>query len=375
MSLAQTAPSMRRSHVSTTLSTYIARQFFTWLLTFFFALIAIIYLITFVEMLDRVSGKDVSLSLTLLLSFLKLPHLSQEVMPFTVLFASMANFWRMNRAHELVITRSAGVSVWQSLFPILLVGIVVGLFTMTVLNPIAASLLGRYEQLELQYIKSDSSRLSLSRSGLWLRQVDGDGQAVINAERLSADRTTLERVIIFRFSPDGTFRSRIDAAHATLADGAWALQDAWLSKPEETSLHFDRLSFATELTYDQIHESFSPPETISFWALPAFIRIMEGAGFSGLQHKLQLHRLYSMPVLFVAMILIAASFSLRPQRRGRVAVSILAGIVTGFLLYFVSNLVFALGLSGKVPVILAAWTPAGVSLMFGISLLLHFEDG
>jgi lipopolysaccharide export system permease protein len=45
------------------------------------------------------------------------------------------------------------------------------------------------------------------------------------------------------------------------------------------------------------------------------------------------------------------------------------------LLYFVSNFVFALGLSGKVPVVLAAWTPASVSLMFGVSLLLHLEDG
>ena len=37
--------------------------------------------------------------------------------------------------------------------------------------------------------------------------------------------------------------------------------------------------------------------------------------------------------------------------------------------------VFALGLSAKVPVTLAAWTPTGVSLIFGASMLLHLEDG
>jgi lipopolysaccharide export system permease protein len=28
-----------------------------------------------------------------------------------------------------------------------------------------------------------------------------------------------------------------------------------------------------------------------------------------------------------------------------------------------------------VPVALAAWTPTGISLIFGVSMLLHLEDG
>ncbi len=82
-----------------------------------------------------------------------------------------------------------------------------------------------------------------------------------------------------------------------------------------------------------------------------------------------------MPLLFAAIILLATSFSLRPQRRGRVGLVIFGGVITGFLLYFLSNFVFALGLSGKIPVILSAWTPAGVTLMLGIATLLHLEDG
>ena len=40
-----------------------------------------------------------------------------------------------------------------------------------------------------------------------------------------------------------------------------------------------------------------------------------------------------------------------------------------------TNVVHAIGLGGGVPVVLAAWTPAGVSLMAGVALLLHLEDG
>ncbi len=80
-------------------------------------------------------------------------------------------------------------------------------------------------------------------------------------------------------------------------------------------------------------------------------------------------------MLLAAMILLAATFSLRPHRRGGVVATIVAGVLTGFLIYVLSNIVFALGLTSKVPVVMAAWTPAVVSLMLGGASLLHLEDG
>jgi lipopolysaccharide export system permease protein len=63
------------------------------------------------------------------------------------------------------------------------------------------------------------------------------------------------------------------------------------------------------------------------------------------------------------------------QRRGGTTVMIAGGIACGFLLYFFSDVVFALGLSATIPIALAAWTPTGVSWLMGASLLLHLEDG
>jgi lipopolysaccharide export system permease protein len=75
------------------------------------------------------------------------------------------------------------------------------------------------------------------------------------------------------------------------------------------------------------------------------------------------------------MVLVAATFSLRMQRRGGTIPMIVGGVASGFLLYVLSDIVFALGISAKVPVVLAAWTPTGISLIFGASMLLHLEDG
>ena len=51
------------------------------------------------------------------------------------------------------------------------------------------------------------------------------------------------------------------------------------------------------------------------------------------------------------------------------------GLATGFALYFLSDVVFALGASASVPMMLAAWSPAGASLLVGTSMLLYSEEG
>jgi len=210
---------------------------------------------------------------------------------------------------------------------------------------------------------------------LWLRQAGTNGQAVIHARRVTHQDMILHNVIVFRFQDQDRFIGRIDAKSAQLETGRWVLYNAWESEVGSQTIFAKRIELETNLTRENILDSFAPPETISFWNLPGFIELLETAGFTAVPHKLQFHRLLAMPVLFTAMVLLAASFSLRPQRRGRVGLIILAGVLTGFLLYFVSSFVFALGLSGKIPYVLAAWTPAGVSLMLAVATLLHQEDG
>ena len=87
------------------------------------------------------------------------------------------------------------------------------------------------------------------------------------------------------------------------------------------------------------------------------------------------HSLTALPLFLVSMVLIAATASLRFVRFGQSGRMILGGILSGFVLYIVSNLVISLGSNGVVPPIAAAWAPSIVAILFGMSILLHQEDG
>ena len=157
--------------------------------------------------------------------------------------------------------------------------------------------------------------------------------------------------------------------------GEWLVEDGMRWLPGQAPQPFAVLRLPTQLTPRKIEESFASPDTMSFWELPGFIALLEQSGFPAQRHRLHFDVLLARPFLLCTMVLVAATFSLRMQRRGGAGMMIVGGVASGFLLYVLSNIVFALGLSARVPVALAAWTPTGVSLIFGASMLLHLEDG
>lgn len=368
---------MRSLQLAKTLSLYIARQVFVWFCGVYGAMLSISFLLDYIELLRRGATKHgVTLGLLLEMAALKLPHTAQEVMPFAVLFGTMLTVWRLTRNNELVIARAAGVSVWQFLAPAVIVAGFVGIVSVTAFNPIAATLEARYESLETRFFKQGADQLQLSNSGLWLRQSEpGGGQIVIHGDKLVAPELLLGRVSLFSFNSKSDYVWRIEARDARLEDGSWVVEDGKRWETSDQFVPVPEMRLPTKFTTRRIEESLASPDTMSFWALPGFIALLEQSGFSAQRHRLQFNILLSRPLLLCAMVLVAATFSLRMQRGGGATLMIVGGVASGFLLYFISNIVFALGLSAKLPVLLAAWTPAGISLIFGVSMLLHLEDG
>ncbi len=299
----------------------------------------------------------------------------EKAIPFAMLFGSMFAFWRLNRSQELVVARASGVSVWQLLLPVTVLAVLIGGFKIAVFSPLSSAMLLRYTQLEAKHIRGKSSLAAVSDDGLWLRQATETGHYFLHARRVSPREMRLGEVIVLMMEGNDTFVARIDAANARLRPGYWALTEARLTPSEGTPRSLPYHEIDTDLTPENIQDSFAPPETLSFWALPGFISVLEKAGFSGLRHRLYWHRQLAVPVLLIAMVLLAATFSLRPVRRGGAGLAVVCGVGTGFLLYFLSDVVSALGASARIPIVLAAWSPAVVSCLLGTAMLFHLEDG
>ncbi len=362
--------------LSGTLGLYLMRKYalnFTLLLL---GLLGIVYLFDVVELLRRGGKLGVPGTLILQMGLLKLPDVGQQIFPFVILFSAMFTFWQLSKRHELVVMRSAGLSVWQFMMPIAFVALIIGVLHMSAINPFGSLLMKKFEGMEAQHLKKQSSVISLSNQGLWLRQENEDGNmAILHAGAIQMPEWGLKNVIVFFFEKGFVFKRRIDAPSAVLDKGEWRFNNAVSNEPQRAPEKSDFILMATDLTIDEIEESFSDPQTISFWELPNFIRVMQQTGFDALPLQVHFQKLLSMPLLFLAMVFLAAAVSLRPPRKSGGLLLVLVGISLGFVVFFMSNFLQALGASSQIPTFVAAWFPSIITFLLGIGAIMTLEDG
>ncbi len=365
--------------VSFTLFRYFGRQFLSGIFMSVAIIAVIIFMVDVIEMLRQYASKDkIGGAMAIQLSVLKLPNLLETVFPFAFLFGAMWTFSRLSRSNELVVARASGVSAWQFLAPAVAIALLTGTFMVTVYNPASAVMLARYSVLEKTLLRGEDSRLSLAKTGLWLREAQDGNHRVVHA--LSVDDSSdgslrINDVIMFGFEGRTEFADRIDARSAELQEGEWHLTDVWTWSGDGQPRFYDRLTVPTAMSPKRIQESFASPETLPFWELRDFIETAREAGFSVNRHRFHWHALVSTPFLLTAMVFLAATFSLRQSRFGGVVRLLIAGVLAGFGLFFISDVAGALGQSGIMPPALAAWGPTVVTALLGLAILFHLEDG
>jgi lipopolysaccharide export system permease protein len=356
-----------------TLGSYFARRFAFAMLVVFLTVFGLIYLIDFIELMRR-AGDAVGASTGLMakLAFFRTPITAEQIIPFGVLFGSMASFIGLSRKLELVVARAAGISAWQFLMPPLLVAAAAGFFVMMVYHPVATTLKDRANALESSIFQRGGARLG---STIWLRQRSIDGEAIIRAVSLDADEDVLRSVTAFVFDPNGNLLERLEAPIARLKKGFWRFENAYIVtqmlEPETHAVYV----LATNLTGDEVRSSQGPSQAVSFWSLPELVTRLELAGLDATRYRLIYQVLLARPVLLVAMVLLAACFSLRFVRSGGLAIMVLGGVSAGFALYVVTEVTEDLGNAGMVSAPFAAWAAPCLASLLAILTLLHREDG
>jgi lipopolysaccharide export system permease protein len=364
------------SMVTNTLGRYFAGRFVVSALGVFAAIFVLLVLVDYIEMVRKTSGlAQVSAIAVAETSLFRVPQLLEKMMPFCILIGAMTCYLALSRRLELVVARAAGVSAWQFIAPALASAIVLGLLATTVYNPMSANLRELSKRMEAELFGSAPGGGVQDAAGFWINQINSDGQAIINAARSEQQGARLTGLTVFRFDNNEQFKERIEAQRATLEEGQWLFKSVRRYTLDGPPVDQDSFTLATSLTAAQVRNSFSTPETVSFWQLPGYIRSSESSGFATAGYRLQYHKLIAQPFLLAAMVMLAASVSLRFFRFGGVQKMVLSGVGAGFLLYVLSKVTEDLSKAELMHPIASAWLPVCVGGLAGFLALLYQEDG
>jgi lipopolysaccharide export system permease protein len=359
-----------------TLRRYLAKRFLLGTLGAFTVCACLVFMIDMIELL-RLSRRatDLSVGTLLWIGLLRLPAFTELLLAFAVLVGSIVALLSLNRRSEITVMRSAGMSVWQFLRPGVVVTFILGVLAVALFNPLAASARFESERLVAEIFGTEAGLFAGKSDGVWLRQDGPDGQSVLNARAVADQGLVLSGVIAFVFDPQGRFIERLDAERATLQDGYWELQKTTVSRPKREPETYSTYAIGTHLTRERVGDALGSEIAVSFWQLPSLIEISEKAGLSASKYRMQHALLVARPALLIAMVILAATVSLRSFRSGGIQTMVLMGLVGGIGLFLLAEVSRQIGASGLISPMLAVWVPIGVSLLVSLTVLLHQEDG
>lgn len=391
---------------------YLARRFLRMLLLIGAVFVAILFLIDVIEQIRRFGDQGLGLGRVAFLAALNIAGSVYAILPLITLLAAIALFIALSRTSELVAMRAAGRSGLRIVAAPAVAAALAGVLAVMILNPIVAATTKRYDAASANAGTGIGQAVSVGRGAVWMRQgtqgpagaaatppapenpatrpvtstddagrvLAQGGQIVIRAARASPDATALFDATFLVFDADLGPVRRIEARSARLDDGRWTLSGVkeWpldAPNPERAARTVEQLTLPTELTAARIRDGFGAPEAVPVWQLPDFIAGLERAGFSGQRHRVWLMQELARPAMMAAMVLLAAVFTMRPQRGRRTGVLVLAAFAAGVGLFFLRNLAQVMGETGQVPAAAAAFAPPSAAVLLALAALLRLEDG
>lgn len=361
---------------------YFTKNLVQYFLIALFSLIALIFFIDLIELFRRASNKigvahlqQANFYDILGMASLKITGNIEKILPFAVLIGSISCFnqWRKNNYY--IITRSSGLSLWKIITPSLLCFFILGIFSITVLNPFSTIMNKKYENLETIFFKHKKlNNFSFDNKGFWMKQTFNGKTIIINAYKVNSKLQTLNDVNIFILNENADFEKRVSAKTAKFDKNKLSLSNAIITDSQSLINSFSKYNLNLDLTSENINISILEPETIFIINLPNYILNMKKFGLNISKHLIHLFKLVCQPLLLISMILLSASLMLRSSER-KVKVGIVSlTLVVGFSLYFVGDFVFALGSSEMLHPIVSGFGPTLIGLFSGCYLVSDIDE-
>ena len=308
----------------------------------------------------------------------RLPATVALVMPFSILVGSLITLLGMANNNEVMAFKAAGMSFYRLLLCLMPVGLLFAVAHFAIADRIAPAGLRALNEREIVYTdqrKAAKDRKPNTTAPAWIR----DGETIARAGRVQRDGAVLSDVEIIRRNAQGVMEQRRLARLATFEPkaGAWTLTDVSSLNIVGEERRIEKLplqQWQTKLRPSDFADLTVPPNQFTSSDL---ISLSRAAGIGSrpvFVYETWLHKRLALPILCLLMVLLAAPVSQASVRSGGTAARMTLGVGLGFLFFVSDGLSTALGETGSLLPVFAAWAPIAIFASVGGSVLLRAEQ-
>lgn len=351
---------------------YLQREFLRIFLLALVLFVLIYLLADFFDRFDSVLRHGPSFGAIVQTFVLKLPMVVTQVAPVAVLTASLIGVGMLARHREIVALRACGVSRWQVLAPLLLLGCVLTAASIAWNETVVPAAARRWHSVWNADIKGKKTASVFAGREVWYR---GDA-GLYNFQRVRLGRRTLLGVTIHQLDEDFTPHRIITAKQAVWTGAEWRFEGATTtvidSEGPQVTLGVPQ-GFRLPETLADFRVVDIEPEALSFRMLQAQIRLLAARGIDTSESWVDLYLKLALPAGILVMILIGVPLATRGGHGRALGSAAALALTIGFAYFMILAFARALGQNGTLPPIVAAWLSNVVFALLGLYLVLGAE--
>lgn len=338
-----------------------------------FTLVVVLALGSLVELVPNLAGiREPSLN-TLgwiaLNSIVNALRYAIGILPIFVLVGAILALLELQRRYELVVMKTTGLSIWRlTALPIAFTALF-GVGVALVVDPLV---LGAQEFVRVDLRPENAG--GGGRSG-WLVHPLPNGRAYIHADHVDANLPVLSGVTVYTYADSGLPTGQYAAQRARLDNDQWLLEEVTERQVGEEPRQFDSLALDGSATRAQARLALGSASTMGYFELSDLLASANLDPQTRSVAQMRLSGLQALPLVLVGSLLIAFAFTARYRRQGTTGTTILYGVLLGFVVFVVISLADQAGSAGILDPAIAAWGPAIVATVIGVTVLLNVEDG
>ena len=351
---------------------YLAKEFLQIVINMSLILFCLGFIINIFEEINLFKDFDVGISLPIILSVLFVPSMFYNMFPFVILLSGIWFFRKIKKTDEIIAMKVSGMSNFSVIIVPSIIAIILGIFFVTLINPVTSALVKKYESLKSTYQTDQWEYLAtININGIWIKEKNFGKNYIVRASNI--EKQNLINLTIYEFNYSNNFIKRIEAKSADISSRSWKIKGARVIDKNGKII----LENADNLTYQSIYDIkkiktlYSNINTISFWNLENEIKLLEDRGYSAGEMRAKLQRSFAFPLFLISMVLLSGVFTLGLQLKEDNWTYVFIAILASVLIFYFNDFSAALGKTEKLPIEVSVWMPIVIIFIFSAVGLIH----
>ena len=317
-------------------------------------LLALAGLFEFIGQLDSTQG-NYDVPQALLFALLRLPQLSFEMLPIASLIGALLGLGALANNSELVVMRTAGLSVARLAGMVALSGVVLMAVT---------GLIGEFIGPPLDYFARtmrDEARYEQEDRDLGNAAWVKDGPVILHLERINAE-FEFGALYMFRFNEDNSLKSIARADNSGIDDSdKWILENFKETRFQDDSVQVVESSLAVEsfdLDSEILGITLVKPVSLSARGLLSYIGYLKKNDLEAQRYETELWSRIARTATVVVMPVLALAFVFGSLRSAGSGGRLMIGVLIGLAYFLASEMIANSGQVFNLNPAFVTWLPS-----------------